>query len=284
MSIFFCKFILEIFGLSMKYIFSILLIILGFNQLFAQKLLHSIAVKNAGILNVDETGHIYIIEEKRTIKKFSIDLEKIVEFRATKNGEIKILDVNNPMEIIFYQPNFNRMTILDRLLSQKFELDFNQYNHQNISCVAQSSDGQYWMYDVLNAQLIKINKQYLETSRSNDLRLSRINDFEPTKLEEYDDGILAFEKGNGYVLFDRYTNVLKSNFDIKNLVNIHLYNHHWIVVYPNEVVIKNFQEDKIFMNFKNENQIIDARVHNSYFIVLDSKALKVYSLEMDGLK
>lgn len=268
----------------MKYFLSVLFFFISLNDFFAQKLLYSISVNNATIINIDETGHIYLVEEKRTIKKYTNTLEKVLEFRATKNGEIKILDVNNPMEIIFYQPNFNRMTILDRLLSQKFELDFNQYNHQNISCIAQSSDGQYWMYDVLNAQLIKINKQYLETSRSNDLRLSRINDFEPSQLEEYDEGVLAFEKGNGYVLFDRYANVLKSNFDINQLVNIHLYNHHWIEIYPKEVIIKNFQEDKIVMNFKNENSIIDARVYNSYFIVLDAKELKIYSLEMEELK
>lgn len=247
---------------------------------WSQKLIQQMPVKNASILQVDETGHVYLIHNKRTITKYNIELENLMEFRATKNGEIKILDVNNPMEIIFFQPSFNRMTILDRLFSQKFELDFNQYNHQNISCVAQSLDGHYWLYDVLNAQLVKMNKQFLEVTRSNDLRLSQINDFEPTQLEEYQDGILAFENGNGYILFDRYANVLYSNFEIGALKNIHLLNQHWIEIYIDEVVIKNFTRDKTLMNFRHDKEIIDVRVFNDKFIVLDSENLLIYSLDI----
>lgn len=261
-----------------RYIFFVLFFFSSVIGAQGQALLKSIDLPKATILNVDETGHIYVVYEKRNIRKYSPELELLQEFRAIKNGEIKQLDVNNPMEIIYFQPTFNRMTIIDRLFAPKFDIDFNQYNHQNVSAVAQSIDNQYWMYDHLNAQLIKINKQYLEVSRSNDLRLSHINDFEPQSLQESGGYILAFERGHGFVLFDRYANVVNHQWDMDDVIQLHLDHEHWVEVYEKSVLIKSYDQLTTAYKLLSEKNIVDSRLFKNRLVLLDESGIKVYDV------
>lgn len=242
----------------MRY-FSIFCVILlcGVFPVHAQQQL-SFHSEKINLVNIDEAGNIYVVINSRTIQKYSTDLKLVQEFRAIKNGSITAIDVNNPMEILYFQPDFNRMTILDRLFAPKLEIDFQRLNHLQISAVGQSLDGHFWFYDVVNAQLIKMDKNYNEISRSNDLRLNQINDFHPTKISESAQGILAFEPGHGWVLFDRYSNIVQSDFGENQPLSIHFFDAGYMLVRTDVVEIYSKNNISTKLPVANSDAFIDA--------------------------
>jgi len=243
--------------------------------MYAVELKYSIPVEKGALVRVDDLGQIYVVSQKRTIHKYNLQLELLDSFRAIKNGEILVLDVNNPMEIIYYQPGFKRMTYLDRLFAPKLEIDFTKLGTMSISSVGQSLDGNFWVYDMIQAQLVKFNKNYLEISRSNELQLTGVTDFEPQLIEETSLGILVFQKNKGWILFDRYANWIQSDLEQEALINLH-HTNAWIEVYDNYLIVKAHSNGDELLRITAQDQIIDAYVYKDYIIVLESQKLLIY--------
>lgn len=234
---------------------------------------------NNSLFTIDESGHLYVVSNKRTIKKMSSDGNVVLEYRAVKNGSITTLDVNNPMEILYYQSGFNRLTVLDRLLAPKLEIDFQKMNHLQVSAVAQSQDGQLWLYDVLSAQLIKIDKNYTEITRSNDVRLSGINDFQPVYISESQNGILAVEPKHGWVLFDRYANIIQSDFETHQPVTMHITDYGLLLVWPDKIMMMEKDKSLKELSIPNNVDIIDARIFRNQLYILYKDEIQIIQLK-----
>lgn len=165
---------------------------------------------NARLMTVDELGNVYVVRTNNALVRFNENGDSSAFFRSVQNGDIGSVDVTNPMRIVVYYPAYSRVTLLDRQLAQKNDLDLRRLNIANTSVVASSADGNLWVYDQFNARLRKVDEQLNEVVTSNDLRQETQQVPVPSFMVERDWKVFLCDTARGILTFDRYGNYVNA--------------------------------------------------------------------------
>lgn len=120
------------------------------------RFLHAISVSSK-YFSVDITGNIFIINQQNSCIKYNPKGDSIGIFNEIRKGQPTLIDVTNPMRVLLYYANFNRIDVLDNMLSKKNTIALNNLGLTNISCIANSVDGSIWIYNTAAGALQKIN-------------------------------------------------------------------------------------------------------------------------------
>lgn len=166
-------------------------------------LVRSIPV-TARLMTVDENGNVYLVRENNALVKFSPEGDSLTFFRSIRNGDIGSVDATNPLRIVVYYPGYNKVVLLDRMLSQQNELDLRKLNIYATALVASSADGNLWIYDQFYARLRKIDEQLNEIVQSNDVRQETQTVPTPSFMIERDWKLFLCDTSRGIFTFDRY--------------------------------------------------------------------------------
>ncbi|MBL0026934.1 MAG: hypothetical protein IPO98_18960 [Saprospiraceae bacterium] len=142
---------------------------------------------------VDNLGRIYVVDDKNRIINYKPDFTEQYRFADKKSGFISRIDVSNPLRIIVFYDDFNKVKILDNTLSIISELDLGDKFSDVTACTV-TNDGNLWIYDPVQFKLIKIRDNGSVIFES-----SNVNDFGMTDVQIYD----IREKGNYVVLCDK---------------------------------------------------------------------------------
>ena len=145
------------------------------------------------LAEVDNLGRIYVVDDKNRIINYKPDLTEQYRFADRKSGFISRIDVSNPLRIIVFYDDFNKVHILDNTLSIISELNLAD-KFADITACTVTNDGNLWVYDPVQFKLIKIkdNGEIIHES-------SNVNDFGMKDVQIYD----IREKGNYVVLCDK---------------------------------------------------------------------------------
>ncbi len=244
----------------------------------AQALLKTIAVENVQSFTTDEMGNVFIAKSDGSISKFSRDGDSLANYRIIKNGYIQYLDASNPLELLILQPQYNRLTLLDRMMSLKAELDLGKLNLYQLSACCPSADGQYWLYDNINQCLLKIDKQLNKVLKSNDLRIEQGLSLNPTHVEERGERVVLTDPEQGVFIFDRYGSLLQV-LSIYEIAQFQLLEN-WLVYFEKgQLEVYDF-ETKTNNTFALPNiseNILNARLARERIYILSPKSLYIYS-------
>lgn len=244
----------------------------------AQVLLKTMAVENIQSFTTDEMGNLFIAKTDGTVSKWSRDGDSLANYRIIKNGFIQCLDASNPLELLVLQPQYNRLTVLDRMMSLKAELDLGKLNLYQLSACCQSADGFYWLYDNINQCLVKIDKQLNKVLKSNDLRIEQGISLNPTYLEERGDRVVLTDPEQGIFIFDRYGSLLQV-LPIYNIKQFQLLEN-WLVYYDKgqlEVYDFDAKSSNSFTLPSVAENILNARLSRERIFVLTPKHLYIFA-------
>ncbi len=158
---------------------------------------------------LDQLGNIYTINAQNEVIKYNPEGKKQFEYSENRLGDLAVLDVNNPLEILLYYPDFQILKILDRTLSELVTLDLTSLNIFQIPTLCASSDGNIWLFDNDNQQLLKINRQGKILLQSNDLRMRIQENLNPNSLIEVDNQVFLKTVEQGIFRFDGFGNYQK---------------------------------------------------------------------------
>lgn len=255
-----------------------IIILLLFNFQFlgalnAQQVWLDKTIPNARTFTVDETGAIYIVFEDNSIVKYSINGDSLQNFRSIQNGNLSKVDATNPLKLLLFYPDYSKITILDRMLSVKNEIDLKKIGIFNASVVGMGMDGNIWIFDQNNTQLIKINDQLQVINKSEDLRQLTQTYIKPNFLTESERKIyLADEKK--VLLFDQfgvYLNTLKLTFGQLEQVSAAT------LIYTNELQVVSFQlegAETKFSQISNNYPLLSSRVaHNKIYYLYKNRLI-----------
>ncbi len=167
------------------------------------RLIHSIQTETR-MITMDELGNTYAVKNDNTLIRYNNFGDSTGFYRSVLNGEIGLVDATNPLRILLYYPAFYKAVLLDRMLTQKAEIDLSRKQITSATAIALASDGNLWVYDPFRAQLMKLNEQGEIIRSSNDLRqeLSFVPNI--TFLLERDRRVYACDTTKGIVLFDQF--------------------------------------------------------------------------------
>jgi hypothetical protein len=231
-------------------------------------------------MTVDELGNIYVVRNDNTLLRYNENGDSTGFYRSVLNGEISFVDATNPLRVLVYYPGYFKIVLLDRMLSQKNELDLRKINIANATAIASSADGNIWVYDRFNARLKKIDDQLNEIKQSNDLRQEIQTVPSPLFMTERNWKVYLSDAVKGIFVFDRYANYLNA-LPIPNAGQLQILGSKilyrkgdslfsWDMDKIKETVIKIPQYDN--------SSILGAAVVRSRMYVLYNDALNIYDL------
>lgn len=125
---------------------------------------------SARYITNDELGNIYSIQTDNTLARYNGAGDSTGFYRSALNGDLKAIDATNPLRLLLYYPSFNKIAILDRQLALKTEIDLRKLQIFSPTAVATASDGHLWVYDPVNARLLKLDDAGTQLSEGIDLR------------------------------------------------------------------------------------------------------------------
>lgn len=162
----------------------------------------------ARFITTDEIGNLYVVKSDNNLVRYGPAGDSNAFFRSITNGDIGAVDATNPLSILVYYPRQSRITVLDRMLAPKSEIDLRALGIVAQTAVASSADGGIWVYDPFNARLKKFSENGKQILESNDLRLELANVPHAHALMERDRRVYLTDTARGVYIFDRFASPL----------------------------------------------------------------------------
>jgi len=155
-------------------------------------------------LYVDQLDQLYTVSPNNTIIKYDQDGKQLFEYSDNTLGPITTFDVTNPLQNLVFHENFQTIKIFDRTLTLNSQIDLNKLNLFEIHAVASSNDNRIWIFDELNQELLKIDKNGVVQGRNNDLRLRLKTNATPYYIVEFKNVVYLFDKVHGILIFNNF--------------------------------------------------------------------------------
>jgi hypothetical protein len=258
--------------------YRILMILLLLTASVHAQLIRSIPAPDARLLTTDESGNAYIVRGKGELLRYNENGDSTGFYRSIANGPIAWVDATNPLRVMLYYQAFSKITLLDRMLSPKHELDLKKLSIFNPSATAVSADGKIWVYDYVNARLIKIDEQMNTNLTSNDLRMEIQTVPSPLALIEKDARVYACDTAAGILTFDRFGGYINT-LEIKGVSKIQVVGKQIIYLQDSTLHAYDLQtfELKKMPLPSQEEPLLDARIERNRLYILYKNKLDIYA-------
>lgn len=163
----------------------------------------------ANFIAVDNFSNFYSADDHR-LMKYSSDGQYLYPYEELRYGKIGMLDVNNPLKILVYYPDFSTVVTLDKFLSPLNTYNFFALGYQNVSVVGSSIDGRIWFYDNIDFKLKKIDETGKVYRESQPLNVVLEETPNPNYLCERDDKVYMNDPELGILVFDIFGSYAKT--------------------------------------------------------------------------
>jgi len=158
----------------------------------------------------DELGNIYVLN-KDEIELYRTTGEFWMRNSIKTVGTIHSMDVFYSLKPMLYSQELQQLAVLDNTLSVQGDLVWlNRIGFPQISLVASSVQNHFWLYDQLDMQLIRVNKQWQRILESGRLDQLLGLSLEPTQIVEHDNWVYLNDPQNGILVFDLFGTYAKT--------------------------------------------------------------------------
>jgi hypothetical protein len=235
----------------------------------------SIVLDN-GYFTTDPIGNIYVVRDNNFIIKYNVQGDSLAVFNDISSGPVSSIDASNPLRVLVFYSGFSQIKILDNMLSLKNKLDLSQLGLFNIPAIANSMDGNIWVFDPAG-NLLKIDDR-LQIKHSYQLRNMIDDVVSASHLIERDRTLYMTDTSEGILQFDRY-GFYRTTYRFKtaecNVLN------NYIVYYQKGNLfsynVKSLRASK--MELPNPEDIVNARLEKNQVYILRSNQLDIYSFQ-----
>ena len=158
----------------------------------------------ASYLTTDALQQIYVATDEGKIVKLSSDGKKLFEYNNRRLGQVASIDATNPFNILVYYNDLATIVLLDRTLSPLKEINLFDLNIFEAQAVGLSNDNHIWIYDPIEAQLKKINKEGKILFQSRDLKQVIKSTLNVNSLLEQNNRLYLNDPSKGIFIFDNF--------------------------------------------------------------------------------
>jgi hypothetical protein len=230
----------------------------------------------ATLFTTDPVGNIYLISSSNAVYRYNNQGDSIGFFNEIKKGKITQIDATNPLRILLYYAEYSQIVVLDRLLTKKSAMRLNNSGLFNVNCVANSADGNIWIFEPASGTLLKIDDK-VDIRQSTALKTLLPENLDPCFMVEQDRNLFMVDSLEGIKRFDQF-GFYKTTyaFQTKEVQFIndyliyykapHLYSYHTTTL----------EEQKLEVPLPND--VKQVRVERNLLYVLRSDRLDIYPL------
>ena len=230
----------------------------------------------ARLFTTDLIGNCYVIKENNFLIKYNSLGDSVAQFNEVKKGKVTQIDVSNPLRILLYYADFNQIIILDNMLSKKQVLKLNTIGIFNAPCVANSMDGNIWVYDQASNNLLKLDNQLALLSTTN-LRNMLSESIDPIYMVEQERNLFLVDSVQGIYKFDLY-GFYNTTYHFKTKA-VQYFNGY--LVYQQIPFLFSYQTQTILEKrilLPNPASILQVRIERNKLFILRKNTLDIYDL------
>lgn len=231
---------------------------------------------DAQLFKFDKLGSFYFIN-KNELQKTDKNLKQICTWDEYSYGDIGFVDVSDPMRILVYYKNFNRIVFLDNTLSLLREpLSLDDVDFYSVGAVASSNFGGVWLFDNLESRLIQLDKN-LNVSLAGVNLFSEIGESPVVEILVGTNYIILKTEDGQIIILDKFASFY-SKLNIPQ--NAPMCIDNGVVYFIDQSVLFSYdirkkQQSKLDLPAKN---ITDFVVSGSYIYILDDKSLITFEI------
>ncbi len=185
-------------------------------------LLNTIAIK-AKFFTTDKLSQIYVVTEQNEVIKYDSDGKELFRFNNNTLGNLKHIDVTDPMNILLFYPDYMTVLTLNRTLNKTGEYDLINLNLIEVNAIGMSNDNNIWLYDEVTFKLRKIDRNGQIVLESDDLNMFLAYTPKPNFILERENSVYVNNPQTGILVFDIYGKYIKT-LDFKGLDDFQVVN------------------------------------------------------------
>ncbi len=245
----------------MKSFVLILLIFVNFT-LVAQVIEIKRQIVKADGFKLDKIGHLYFVKDN-VLTKTDKDLNVLFTYDDFAWGNISDIDVSNPLKIIVFYKDFNRIVYLDNNLAElRDPVLLDDLNYYNIDVVATTQQGGILIYDNQFSQVINLDQNLINIQQGTNL-YSIIKGAQIIDMQISTDYIALQTVQNDILILDKFANF-------------------YTMVNANEVTPVCL--DNNVMYYCENNYVIAFDINSKFSSKFDLSVIEIKDLEVSGDK
>jgi hypothetical protein len=159
--------------------------------------------------SLDKLEQLYVVTSTNEVVKY--DAKGREQFRFNNNllGDMGHFDMFNPMSLLCYYPDYLQFIVLDRTLSEVVQVEMSRWGYWNIAALGLASDNRFWVFDGVNLQLKKVDRQGQEVVASPSLIQLTGSTFQPVFLIERGQQVFLTDPQRGVLVFDVFGQLIQ---------------------------------------------------------------------------
>ncbi|MBS1645113.1 MAG: hypothetical protein JST36_08770 [Bacteroidetes bacterium] len=233
---------------------------------------------SARMLATDKLGNSYVINTENTLIRYDDNGDSTGFYQSKFNGQIGGIDATNPQKVLLYFPDFAKVIWLDRQLSILNEVDLHRQHIFSSTAVATSSDGKLWVYDPINARMLKLDENATPLAQGADLRQQL--SFVPIAnfLLERDRQLYLCDSTQGILIFDQFGTYINT-IPFKGIKKIQVFGQQLIYLkgdFLHRYDLQTGFEKSIVL--PDAASVLDFSMNTNGLFILTNKALTRYRL------
>jgi hypothetical protein len=242
------------------------------------KLLNSLPFENVKF-TTDNLGNAYVLLENQILQFDSVGKPKGV-YAERNAGHLHSVDVSNPLKPLLFYPDFALLQVLDSKLALTSSVYLRNFNIIQPVAACQSTQGGYWVFDLQDYQLKKIDLNLQLKSESGNLMQTLGYAPFPNYMMEWDNNVYMNYPKSGILVFDQYGTYIKT-IAITDLKSFQFIGNDLLYVKENKMMkhnLKTLEESEVLLPA--HDSLVCARIENpsvGQLYLLTTSSLNFYS-------
>jgi len=178
-------------------------------------------IENVGSFDVDAIGNLFV-EHNSILHKFNENLEEICSFEDKSLGIISYFEVEDPLNILIYYAEAEKIVFLDNNLAPKRNtVDIADLGFPQATLTCSSYNNGFWIFDPISNQIIRYDNFLNQSQISGNISQIINETIQPIKLTESNEFVFLKDNEKGIIVFDKYGTFLKK-IPMKKIIDFQL--------------------------------------------------------------
>lgn len=224
----------------------------------------------------DKLGNAYVIADNQLLQ-FNSKGQPLANYNEPNLGSLRTIDASNPMKLVLYYPDFAQINTLDTKLSLQSTVNLRNIGIIQPTLVCNSDHLGYWIYDMQDFQLKKIDLNLQLQIQSGDITQTIGGNILPNFLVEAGEYVYLNNPSTGILVFDLFGTYFKT-IPILNLRSFQIIDNQILYAEDNKLMSYN-QKTAMQKEIKlpPHESLISARIENHQLYLLTTTSLSFYS-------
>ena len=187
------------------------------------KLIKTIDLKSQNI-TTDKLGNLYAVANEE-IFKFDAQGTLLQKNSLKSFGNLFSIDVSNPMKILAFYKDYNKILFLDNMLAPSASsIDLSAIGFDQVTLTCSSHDNGMWVFNSLNFEIVRMEPTLKISHQSGNIAQLTGNAIKPTALFETNNKVYLYDTIAGVLVFDVFGTYIKT-IPLNSIVDLQVENN-----------------------------------------------------------